>query len=159
MLFQIPSAISSRPFWPYGRGNHSSEVRAIIGAIVLKAQKPEDVPVDITNLVLEGSSQWVLGKNVTDRCDIANIGESSLLLPGAEASIFRVTMTGQDMNLYIHQYTFGPSDVLTATTVITRSFTTANENRLSPESAIIGENGAQNIDYHTHDTAEDNSPM
>lgn len=49
----------------YGNADHSSQARNIIGLIVLTMHSDRGCPVDITHIVLEGSSQWIVGKNVT----------------------------------------------------------------------------------------------
>lgn len=63
----------------YGNGSHSSRARKILGSIVLTAFSDRKIPINITHIVLEGSSQWVIGKQVTRKCKIDHMSRHALL--------------------------------------------------------------------------------
>ena len=69
----LPESVSNRPYWQYGSGNHASESRRIIGSVMLFARTDLGNCVDIRHLIIEGSSQWLIGKNVTKHCNIEHI--------------------------------------------------------------------------------------
>eukprot|EP00171_Calliarthron_tuberculosum_P001315 IDg1315t1 len=77
----IPTEIAESPFWQYGTGNHASESRRILGSVVMRATLSNSTTVDIRHLIIEGSSQWLIGRNVTKHCDIVHIGGNYLRLP------------------------------------------------------------------------------
>lgn len=93
---KLPKEIQDRPYWQYGTGNHSSDKRKIIGSIMLTA-KTETGQIMIRHLVIEGSSQWILGRNVTKKCNIVHIGGNFLELPDQS----RIPITNKDFHSYI----------------------------------------------------------
>lgn len=64
-LAPLPLSIQPTPFWQYGSGNHASAPRKIIASVTLSAVSDEGNPVEIRHLVIDGSSQWFIGRNVT----------------------------------------------------------------------------------------------
>ena len=78
----IPQALGSHAHWQYGTGEPASPARRILGSIVLTATSDHGTPVRITHLVLEGSSQWVIGRNVTRKANIEHIGRNALVFYG-----------------------------------------------------------------------------
>lgn len=46
-LDPLPSSIADRPFWQYGIGEHSSDVRRIIGSVMVSATSDQGNPVSI----------------------------------------------------------------------------------------------------------------
>lgn len=49
----------------YGQGEHASEPRKILAFISITARSKSGVPINLTHLVLDKSSQWVKRRNVT----------------------------------------------------------------------------------------------
>ena len=80
-LDPIPSEIKDRPFWKYGTGNHASELRKILGSILISGVTDCGTNFQIRHLVIEGSSKWIVGQNVTAKCDILHIGGNYLKMP------------------------------------------------------------------------------
>ena len=72
-LDPLPESIQDRPYWQYGSGSHASRRRSILGSIVLTARSDKGRPIRIRHLVIDGSSQWVIGRNVTRNCNINHI--------------------------------------------------------------------------------------
>lgn len=60
-LDPIPSNFKVHYHCKYGIGDHSSPVQRILVSIILTATSDSVRNVEITYLVLEGSSQWVIG--------------------------------------------------------------------------------------------------
>lgn len=90
----IPASVASCPLWQYGSGTHSSKARKIVGSVVLCATSDQGSPVEIRHLVIEGSSQWIIGRNVTRHCDIEHIRSNSLLLPGSDSHTISIEDRG-----------------------------------------------------------------
>jgi len=83
----LPDTVKHRPFWQYGVGSHSSKSRRIIGSVMLTAITGRGNEIEIRHLVIEGSSQWIIGRNVTQLCNIVRIGKNMLELPNNSGSI------------------------------------------------------------------------
>ncbi len=69
-LYPLPDSISDRNHWQYGTGSHSSESRRMLGSEMLSASLADGTIVNINHIVIEGSSQWIIGRHVTAKCDI-----------------------------------------------------------------------------------------
>lgn len=78
-LDPISAALSGYTSWQYGTGSHASQPRDILWSIVLTANTDNCNQVRIRHLVLDGSSQWVVGRNVTSKANIENIGRNALV--------------------------------------------------------------------------------
>lgn len=60
-----PEDMSRYDFWQYGSGSHSSQKRKILGSTVLYVKSDNGNKVSIRHLVIDGSSHWVVGRNLT----------------------------------------------------------------------------------------------
>lgn len=60
-----PAALRSYKYWQLGIGNHSSDRRPILGSVKLSLISDSGNEIQICHLVVQGSSQWVLGRNLT----------------------------------------------------------------------------------------------
>lgn len=67
-------------YYNYGSSEHHSEARPIYGSVVLSAYESDSTRLEIHYLVLSGSSQGVVGRNLTSRPDIMKVGENFLRL-------------------------------------------------------------------------------
>ena len=81
---ELPNEIVHRPYWQYGNGNHASKSKRIIGSILIDAISDQGNIVRIRHLVIEGSSKWIVGRNITKHCNIQRIGGNLLELPTSE---------------------------------------------------------------------------
>ena len=104
-LDNIPKRLDVHTHWQYGTGEHSSPRRRILGSIVLTAIADSGRKVLITHLVLEGSSQWVIGRNVTRNANLEHIGRNaiSFVVDNVPESI---TLTDHQFLSYIHLSAF-----------------------------------------------------
>ncbi len=70
--------------------------------MLLSGKSDQGTLVNIRHLVIEGSSQWVIGPNVTKMCDILHIGKNVLQLPAYENSAqATITLVDHDMHSYV----------------------------------------------------------
>ena len=74
----IPDSLDGHTHWQYGIGQHSSAPRRILGSVLLSAQADSGRKVNIRHLVLDGSSQWVIGRNVTSNANLIHVGKNAL---------------------------------------------------------------------------------
>lgn len=95
---KLPELVLLRPFWKYGIGSHASKSRRIIGSVLISARSDQGDEINIRHLVIEGSSQWVTGRNVTQKCNIVRIGKNELELPDNSGTI---SLNNHDLNCYI----------------------------------------------------------
>ena len=131
-LDPIPDAVADRPYWQYGIGDHSSQSKKIIGSVMFKARTHQGGFVQIRHLVIEGSSQWVVGRNVTNYCNILHIDENTLILPpdASGNSKGSITLVDHDMHTYIpHSVFISRAD----------NFTSDNEKTLFCAAANVNE--------------------
>lgn len=77
-LDKIPKSLKGHTHWQYGTGKHASPARRILGSTVLTATSDSGNSINITHLVLEGSSQWVIGRNVTRKANIEHLERNAL---------------------------------------------------------------------------------
>lgn len=68
-------------YYQYAVGSHASSRLHIIGSVVLHATTNCRASVAIRHLVIEGSSQWVLGRNLTRTFNLVHIVRHSIDLP------------------------------------------------------------------------------
>lgn len=73
-LDPLPHEIRIFQFWKYGIGAHSSSAKRIIGCKFISSKSKLGNTINIRHLVTEGSSQFVIGRNVTRPFDIIHIG-------------------------------------------------------------------------------------
>lgn len=78
----------------------SSESRPILGSFLLSAVTDEGTVVKIRHLIVEGSSQWVFGRNLTMHCDLLHIGRNVLQLPSADACSSGSTIPIRNVDLH-----------------------------------------------------------
>ena len=106
-LGAIPQALNGHTHWQYGTGEHASPPRRILGSIVLTATSDTGNPVSITHLVVSGSSQWVIGRNVTSRSNIEHLETNSLVFL-ADGKRDRFSLTDEGFLSYISLDYFKP---------------------------------------------------
>lgn len=82
-LESIPEKIADRPFWQYGVGAHARAARRILGSVILNVNIPGGYTVQLRHLVLDGSSNWVIGRNITKHSNIIHMNDIVLQIPYA----------------------------------------------------------------------------
>lgn len=99
MVFNpLPESIQNRPYWQYGTGTHASKSRNIIGSVKLNSRTDEGYDVKICHLVIQGSSQWVVRRNVTQNCNIGRIEKNVLELLNEAGTI---SLRNHDLHCYV----------------------------------------------------------
>lgn len=100
-LDPIPDTLSGRRHWQYGCGEHASSPRLIVGSICLPMAADCGSTIIVRHLILEGSSQWVIGRNVTSQCDIVHVNGNMLSVPTSDSTRLHITMTDHNFHSYI----------------------------------------------------------
>lgn len=100
-LDRIPDLIADRRYWQYGVGAHASPVRAILGSIVLNVNTEEGYSIGLRHLVLDGSSSWVVGRNITRHSTINHMNENTLIVPDGRGNKLQIPLIDHDLQCYI----------------------------------------------------------
>ena len=61
--------------WQYGIGSHASAAKRILGSVEILVQSDNGQLISIRHLLISGSSNWVIGRNVTKPCNLEHIGK------------------------------------------------------------------------------------
>lgn len=86
LIHKITSIDPKPPGWSrfeylrFGGGAHSSPSRKILGSVPIFVRTNSGALASIRHLVIEGSSLWLIGRNVTRRCDILHINANKIRL-------------------------------------------------------------------------------
>lgn len=84
LLGPLPEELNSCTQWQFCLGYHDSPRRSVIGSVTLHLLNDFDSLIKIRHLVIEGSSQWVLGRNINQTCNILHIGCHALQLTSVD---------------------------------------------------------------------------
>lgn len=76
-----PRELRRFDFWQFGAGSNSSDRRAILGYIVYYMLSDNEKVVAVCHLVIDGSSQWVLGQKGMSMCNIIHIDRHPIDMP------------------------------------------------------------------------------
>ena len=106
-LTPIPDALDGHTHWQYGTEEHSSSRRRILGSVMFTATSDSGLNVFIRHLFLDGSSQWVIGKNVTQKANILQIGKNALQFIVDDVTE-HISMTNLEFLSYISLTAFAP---------------------------------------------------
>ena len=79
----LPISIADRKHLQYGTRSHASDSRKMFGPVMLTANLADGTTVNVRHVVIEGSSQWVIGRIVTSKCDIIHKNGNYLQLPNS----------------------------------------------------------------------------
>ena len=98
-LDPLPAAIADRIHWQYGSGSHWSYSRRMLVSIVISAR----IKMELTrHIVIAGSLQWLIGRNVTSKCDLIHTNWNYPKLSNQKV----VPLQNVDMHSYIPLYIF-----------------------------------------------------
>ena len=109
-LEPLPDCIADRPWWQYGNGDHSSETRRILGSVYLSVRGDSGITFRIRHLVIEGSTQWVIGRNFTTNVDILNASGSCVRCPLPNGGFETLKLQNFDMHSYVNKTRFYHED-------------------------------------------------
>ena len=105
-LDTIPKGVADRPFWQYGKGAHSSPKKCIFGSVLLSICSEEGTVINIRHLVIEGSSQWLIGRNVTTKGDILHASGDILRFPSKDGTCITLSLVTHDMHSFLEKERF-----------------------------------------------------
>lgn len=74
----LPLYLKGYTNWQYGQGAHSSDARKMFGSVQLLVKTENGTNVIIRHVVAEGSSQWVVGRNVTAVTNLIHVGRNAI---------------------------------------------------------------------------------
>ena len=101
-LDPLPPAIADRTHWKYGTGSHSSDYRRMLGSIMISARLKDGTSINIWFTVIKESKKWLIGSNVTTKCDIIHSTGNYLKL----IDHTKIPLKNVDMHSYVPSYIF-----------------------------------------------------
>ena len=96
-LDPLPLAIADSIHWQYGYGSHSSDCGRMLGSIMISARLDDGTLIKIRHIVIQESSQWLIGWNLTIKCDIIHSSGNYLKLTDRT----EISLKNVDMHSYI----------------------------------------------------------
>ena len=101
-LDPLTGAIADRTHWKYESSARSSESRRMLGSIIISVKLNDGTNINIRHIFIEGSSQWVIGKNVLTKCDIIHTNGNYLKL----SDHVRIPLQNVNILSYVPSYIF-----------------------------------------------------
>lgn len=98
----IPEAAADGACPQYGIDSHASDIHAVLGSVVTHAAMKDGTTAAVTYLVRKGSSQWVVGKNVTNYGNVRNIKEHCIIVLEDGGTQHHLSNVEHDMHQYPH---------------------------------------------------------
>lgn len=87
----ISSTLAGCTHSQYGKGEHLSTPRRILGSVVLPAESDSGRQLLIRHFVLDGCRQWVAGKNEKQKANILHLSENALQL-GSDCDVDHLSL-------------------------------------------------------------------
>lgn len=75
-LDPVPKTLNGYAKWQYGTRPHASATRGVLGSVMISGHSDNDHCVEIRHLLHDGSSQCVIGKNVTKYANILHADQN-----------------------------------------------------------------------------------
>ena len=98
----LPAAIADRTHWQYRSSARSSDSRKMLESIIISAQLNGGTDINVKHIAIEGSLQWVIGRNVTTKCEIFHTYGNYLKV----SDQVRIPLRNVDMHSYVLSYIF-----------------------------------------------------
>lgn len=92
-----PNVLQDYSYCQYGNDDQSSDTKKILGSVPVCIRSDEGNVMYVCPLIAEGSSQWVIGRKATKRCNTHHIGENTPVLPDSSYTV-------QLRNVGFHSY-------------------------------------------------------
>lgn len=115
----MPKSLNDCQYWKYGVDDYASGPRHIFGSISLPCCTDKNVVVWMRHLVLDGSSQWVVGQNVMQYGDICQISSLQLVLQPESGDKIAFSLVKIDRLLYMPSMCFGTTNTAALKSMIT----------------------------------------
>lgn len=141
----IPDSISNYKYWNYGTGEHSSEKRLILDSVNLQCKSDQNRSIGIRHIVVQGSSQWDIGRNITRACNHLQINHNRLQLPVFEDfNQDSIKTVDSDTHSYVllNRFTGSVPKYITASSyllTLTSNYASINGNEITTPSRTLKE--------------------
>lgn len=99
-LDPVPVEFSARLRWQDGAGSHASASSAILVSVIITVSTQSDVTLATLHVVLDGSSQWVFGQNVTSKASILQLDGNGTEIPNTSVDRIRLSIFESNVHLY-----------------------------------------------------------
>lgn len=93
--------MSHMRFWQFGSEEHASAAKPILGSATIQFRSDSGNTISVRHIVVDGSSPWVTGRNVTRKCDIILIYGNFIRLPLLNGSSDTLPMSDFQDNSYL----------------------------------------------------------
>lgn len=100
-IVPVPEPFRSCPHWQYGTGAHASPGRVMLGSAMLADIKPTGTELNIRHLILDASSQWVIGRNFTSPSNILVLKGRFIELSSHTGARLLLSLTNHNMHLHL----------------------------------------------------------
>lgn len=101
MISPLPDSTSDFQFWQVGSGQHASSAKPIIGSVVIDYKSDSGYKISIRHIVVEGSSPWVLWRNITRKCDLVHMEGHYIRFPPINRISDSMTMIDHNIHSYV----------------------------------------------------------
>ena len=99
-LEPVPDTLEGHSHWQYGTGEHASPTRRILGSEVSTVKSDSGRSVEIRHLILQGSSHWVIGRNVIRKENIEHLDRNAIAFM-ADGEIYYISLIDSGFLSYI----------------------------------------------------------
>lgn len=98
-----PKEISNYKWWPYSQWDHASTRHRILRSVNFTVLPIRPLwPIQISHLVVEGLSQWVIGRNLTSKSDIMHYSSRRVLLPPLDGVRDSISSINDGLHSFIY---------------------------------------------------------
>lgn len=80
---------------------HASTASPIKGTVMIRFRSESSQNVDIRHIIVDGSSPWVIGRNVTRKCDIIHLNDNIIKFPSVNGVCDTMKMIDYNRHSYI----------------------------------------------------------
>lgn len=125
-----PSELYGCDFWQFGAGGHASRRGRVVVSIVLLVTTDPENQITLRHIVIEGSSQWILGRNIIRACIIQHISAHALVLPTQQSD--KISMCDFEHHSHVSVSCFILSPAITHPRPATLSCDDGNHDSIRP---------------------------
>ena len=101
LISPLPDSIAHYRYWQFGSGTHASEAKPIRGSVLLNFISDSGSTITIRHVVISGSSPWVLGRNITRKCDLVHLDGNFIRFPPTDGLCNTLSMINIDEHSYV----------------------------------------------------------
>lgn len=100
LISPLPSSTSHFGFWQFGSGDHASIAKPILGSSSITFLSDSGNHIYVRHIIVDRSSSWVLGLNLTRKCDLIHLTGNHIRLPLPDGSYDTISMTTKTIAIY-----------------------------------------------------------